>query len=435
MYCSRCGTKLSPEANFCPACGLHVSATPGETRPTPRSKRRTWPVILALLVSTALATAGIVAWAVGRAPDEAPKAVVAPGNTTAMSPPGTKRTPESAPSPTDAPSSGDFADLYQSVESGVVLVRATTCDGEGVGSGFLVSPTRIVTAAHVVETAAAVGIVQDGTPHEVSVIGVDDEYDLALLESPTPLTGHVFDFARRSASAGTEVAVIGHPLGDPLTITEGSVSRVDNRLWPKVQLDVNVSPGNSGGPVIATDGQVLGVLVEKDTEAEGLAYALRGDAVSPLLAGSASLDAPRPAACSNPLGPDATESPRFRSAGVLQEAIATTFANYFAGINGGDYHLAYSQLSPRLQSSYAAFAEGVSTSYDFDFKVHSVTATPPGARVWLSFVSLQAADMGPDGEACTRWSLDYELVWAGSGQMVIDGARGHAGSTGHTPCP
>ncbi|WP_246220164.1 hypothetical protein [Phytoactinopolyspora halotolerans] len=79
------------------------------------------------------------------------------------------------------------------------------------------------------------------------------------------------------------------------------------------------------------------------------------------------------------------------------------------------------------------FAAGVETSYDFGFEVHTVEETADGAHVWLEFVSLQAPGYGPEGETCTYWSLDYELVWY-DGWLLIDRVTGHDDSSGHVPC-
>ena len=55
-----------------------------------------------------------------------------------------------------------------------------------------------------------------------------------------------------------------------------------------------------------------------------------------------------------------------------------------------------------------------------------------GAEAWVTFVSVQAAQYGPDGETCTRWSLDYSFVPSG-GAMLIDDVSAHSGD-GHRPC-
>ena len=101
-----------------------------------------------------------------------------------------------------------------------------------------------------------------------------------------------------------------------MTITEGNVSRVDSDLWPQIQLDVSVSPGNSGGPVVNHEGAVVGVLVAKDTQAEGLAYAVRSDFVAPAVSGAAPIEIFQAVSCGSTSG------------GVLQED-ASVSLTYF----------------------------------------------------------------------------------------------------------
>lgn len=347
---------------------------------------------------------------------------------------------EPTATPAEPPATGpaepeNFADLYQNVESGVLMVRATTCDGSGSGSAFLVDGDLAVTAAHVVDEAASVAVTDGSATYQASVIGVDSATDLAILQLSDHLDGHIFAVDEAAPAAGEPLAVIGHPLGEPVTITTGAASRVDAELWPNFQLDVSISPGNSGGPVVRPDGRVVGMVVLKDMAADGLGYALGSELISGALDDPSHLTAPPPPNCDRPLGPDGPAAPEVSPVDDLHLAIAAAFDDYFTGINIGDYALAYGRLSPRLSTGMSVdeFAASVWTSYDFAFKVNSVHETSDGAAVWLEFISLQAPEYGPDGEACTYWSLDYELVWAEDG-LLINGATGHDGSSGHQPC-
>src|SRR5690606_25455517 len=89
-----------------------------------------------------------------------------------------------APDPDEVPS---FVDLHDQVASGVLMVQASTCEGTGVGSAFLVSGDRIVTAAHVVAEAASVAVVQDDATYEADVVGIDSANDIAILETSVAL--------------------------------------------------------------------------------------------------------------------------------------------------------------------------------------------------------------------------------------------------------
>jgi hypothetical protein len=392
------------------------------------------------VLAAILAGGALITYLVNRDADDPPD-ITAPADATVdPSPQGTPAETTSAPTPAPeppppSPPVTDFAGLYENVSSGVVMVHATTCDGTGIGTAFLVSENQVITAAHVVDGAASVAILKDAQTHQASVVGIDEAADIAVLQPLNDVSGHQFGLAERAVVAGEPLAVIGHPLGDPLTMTTGTVSRADEALWPNVQLNVNVSPGNSGGPVLRDDGDVVGMLIAKDIEAEGLSYAVHAHLIAERLAQPGLLTTPEPAECELPLGPEHAEVPDVEVFDNLHMAVATTLESYFWGINTGDYQLAFDQLSPRLQGSMTVeeFAAGVETSYDFAFEVHSIEETAEGARVWLEFVSIQAPEYGPEGESCTHWSLDYELIWY-DGWLLIDRVTGRDGTSGHVPC-
>ena len=137
-----------------------------------------------------------------------------------------------------------------------------------VGSGFLVSTVgHILTNAHVVRGCAEVRSPAD-VP--VQVVAYDDASDLALLESSSRSPGTVAEFrqGRGIRSAGS-VLVIGYPLRDMLasepSVSAGIVSALagpgdDRRL---IQITAPVQPGNSGGPVLDSAGNVVGVVVAR----------------------------------------------------------------------------------------------------------------------------------------------------------------------------
>lgn len=305
-----------------------------------------------------------------------------------------------------------------------------------MGSAFLIDDRLVVTAAHVVDGAVSVVIADDDSVHAVDVIAFDPATDLALLEPQTATGGTEFEVAPTVPAPGTPVAVIGHPLGDPLTITTGTASRTDVDLWPNFQVDAAVNPGNSGGPVIDSAGAVIGVVSALDTQAHGIGYAVRSDVLLDMVGRAETIGAPPPAECDRPLGPDeVTEAPDAPTATDVDTAAIDTLAAYFTGINSGDYQLAFDQYSERRRSTTTVddFAAGLISSFDFGFEVGAIAPTDEGAMVWLEFVSIQSPEYGPDGEACTSWSLDYHLVWEGT-RLVIDRASGHGDTSGHTPC-
>ncbi len=181
----------------------------------------------------------------------------------------------------------DLATLYEQVNPGVVSINVrTTVDSPfgndipqaGTGSGFLYDDTHIVTNNHVVEGAETVEVVfYDNDRREGRVVGTDPFSDLAVVEvkdmpataRPLPL---VADFDR--LKVGQPVIAIGNPFGLENTMTYGIISAMGRVIpsgrtrysIPKViQTDAPVNPGNSGGPLLDLQGQVVGVNAQINT--------------------------------------------------------------------------------------------------------------------------------------------------------------------------
>ena len=139
--------------------------------------------------------------------------------------------------------------------------------GQGVGSGFIISPDGyILTNAHVVAGSSEVTVRMSDAKREfkAKVVGADERTDVALLkvdENNLP----VAKLGKSSTlEPGQWVAAIGSPFGFANTITAGIVSATERALpaetyLPFIQTDVAVNPGNSGGPLLNLDGEVVGI--------------------------------------------------------------------------------------------------------------------------------------------------------------------------------
>jgi serine protease Do len=138
---------------------------------------------------------------------------------------------------------------------------------QGLGSGFIISPDGFVlTNAHVVAEAAEVTVRLADSKREfkANVIGLDRRTDIALLKLaatglPTATLGN-----SQNLAAGEWVVAIGSPFGFENTITAGIVSAKgrslpDESFVPFIQTDVAVNPGNSGGPLLNSRGEVVGI--------------------------------------------------------------------------------------------------------------------------------------------------------------------------------
>jgi serine protease Do len=354
------------------------------------------------------------------------------------------RIPETGGTTSSAPDDGDPAELFARVRSGIVRIRASSCDGSGAGTGFLIEGDRVATAAHVVSGAVAISVETDSRTYTASIESIDEAADLASLRLSEPDPGHVFRFTSGDPAPGTRVAVIGYPLDGPLSISEGTVSGIDRvvdtdtgPLGELLQTDAAVNPGNSGGPIVTSSGEAAGVISGEFSEYEGLGFAVQSSTAEPWFATSTNSSTVQQATCPRPLGPEVTGDVALPVTADWTEGVAAAFSEYFGGINTGDYQAAWLRLSPdrRERTTLDEFSTAVRTSYDFGFVVNDASYADHRASVWLEFISIQDPSLGPQpGESCTRWSLDYILVEQPDGTFLIDDASGHADSSGHEPC-
>jgi S1-C subfamily serine protease len=186
--------------------------------------------------------------------------------------------------------SQSLADLVEKARPSVAFVFVRLDNGGAAsGSAFVVdSAGYLITALHVVAEAREVSVLLPGDqPQHADVLGVDVADDLAMLHIPQT---DLVPLALTNLAAirpGQDLIVLGYPLANVLapsavTVTRGIVSAVRP---PLVQVDAAVNPGNSGGPVLDTDGHVIGVADSKVVMrgVEGLNFAISADAVKQLV--------------------------------------------------------------------------------------------------------------------------------------------------------
>lgn len=153
------------------------------------------------------------------------------------------------------------ATTIRRVQPSIVEIRAYRKNGDyAMGTGFAVRRNVICTAYHVVDGSAngeKFYVIPYGSEDEIAatILAADPEHDIALLLVPE-LDLQPLGLARRTPRPGDRILIGGHPLGLLNSWTSGMIAAVRSE---GLLLDAMVGPGNSGGPVLSTDGRVLGV--------------------------------------------------------------------------------------------------------------------------------------------------------------------------------
>jgi putative serine protease PepD len=183
------------------------------------------------------------------------------------------------------------SDIYKSVYKGVVEITVTQ-DGQptpfggeqaqqALGSGFVIDDQgHIVTNQHVVDGATSIKVrLWDGKTYDATLVGSDASTDLAVIkvDAPSSVLEPLTLADSDSVQVGDTVVAIGSPFGLENTVTSGIVSALHRQMTSpnnfsiddSIQTDAAINHGNSGGPLLNSSGQVIGVNAQIESDSGG----------------------------------------------------------------------------------------------------------------------------------------------------------------------
>lgn len=152
--------------------------------------------------------------------------------------------------------------VYEKISPAIVAIDAQLKDGLSAGTGCIVTPDGLIlTGSHVVENHKSIDVTtHNGQTYKaqfVAQMGKNRDLALIKIEPKRPLKTVSFGDSE-NVKVGQRVLSIGNPFGFSNTLTQGIISRIDY-VKNRFQTDAAINPGCSGGPLLNSDGEVIGI--------------------------------------------------------------------------------------------------------------------------------------------------------------------------------
>lgn len=152
--------------------------------------------------------------------------------------------------------------VYERINPAIVAIDAQTSDGISAGTGCIVSSDGLIlTGSHVVDDSKSIEVtMSNGQVYKAELISkMGKNKDLALIKISSKTKLQTIKFGdSQDIKVGQKVLAIGNPFGFSGTLTQGIVSRIDYTK-NKIQTDAAINPGCSGGPLLNSSGEVIGI--------------------------------------------------------------------------------------------------------------------------------------------------------------------------------